>query len=81
MRMDKLTLKTQEAFEAAQSMMAKHSHQQMEEEHVLLGLLEQEEGVVGQILRKMEIDPAKLKSQVEAAVDRLPKVQGGGGMY
>lgn len=81
MRMDKLTLKTQEALEAAQSTMMKYSHQQMEEEHVLLGLLEQEEGVVNQVLRKMEIDLAQLKSQVLAAVERLPKVQGSGQMY
>jgi len=81
MRMDKLTLKTREAFEAAQSLMAEHSHQQMEEVHVLLGLLEQEEGVVCQILRKMEIDLAKLKRQVKAAVERLPRVSGAGGIY
>jgi len=81
MRMDKLTLKTREAFETAQSLMAEYSHQQMEEEHVLLGLLEQEEGVVCQILRKMEIDIAKLKRQVQAAVERLPRVHGAGGIY
>ncbi|MDD3653653.1 MAG: ATP-dependent chaperone ClpB [Desulfotomaculaceae bacterium] len=81
MRMDKLTLKTQEAFEAAQRLMSQYSHQQMEEEHLLLGLLGQEEGVVPQILQKLEIDAARLRSQVQAAVERLPRVHGAGGMY
>lgn len=81
MRMDKLTLKTQEAFEAAQGLMSKYSHQQMEGVHLLLGLLQQDEGVVRQILQKLEINVAKLKGQVQAAVERLPKVHGAGGMY
>ncbi|OPX84311.1 MAG: Chaperone protein ClpB [Pelotomaculum sp. PtaB.Bin104] len=81
MRMDKLTLKTQEVFEAAQQLMVQYSHQQMEEEHLLLGLLGQEEGVVPQILQKLEIDVARLKSQVKTAVERMPKVHGAGGMY
>lgn len=81
MRMDKLTLKTQEAFEDAQKLMSEHSNQQMEGEHLLLGLLRQDEGLVRQILKKLEIDIAKLKDQVQAAVDRLPKVRGAGGAY
>jgi ATP-dependent Clp protease ATP-binding subunit ClpB len=81
MRMDKMTLKTQEAFEAAQSLMSRYSHQQMEGEHVLWGLLQQAEGVVPQILQKLEVDPARLKKQVEAALERLPRVHGAGGIY
>lgn len=81
MRMDKLTLKTQEAFEAAQRLMGQYSHQQMEEEHLLLGLLGQEEGVIPQILQRLEIDVAELSAQVRSAVERLPKVHGAGGMY
>ena len=50
MRLDKLTLKTQEALEDAQKIMSEHSHQQMESEHLLLGLLRQDEGLVRQIL-------------------------------
>jgi len=81
MRLDKLTLKTQEAFETAQRLMAEHSQQQMEGVHLLLGLLQQEEGIVKPILRKLEIDAAKLKQQVQAAVERLPRVRGAGGVY
>ena len=81
MRTDKLTLKTQEAFETAQRLMTQYGHQQMEDLHVLTGLLEQEEGLVPQILKKTEIDLAKLKNQTNDALNRLPRVQGGGGMY
>ena len=81
MRMDKMTLKTQEAFEAAQSLMSRYSHQQMEGEHLLLGLLQQEEGVVRQILQKLEVEPARLQVQVKEALERLPKVHGAGGVY
>jgi len=79
MRLDKLTLKTQEAMETAQGLMSKYSHQQMEGEHLLAGLLEQEEGVVRPILQKLEVDIPRLKKQVEMAVERLPRVHGGGG--
>jgi len=81
MRTDKFTLKTQEAFEAAQKAMSKYSHQQMEGEHLLLGLLQQDEGLVRQILQKLEIDPVKLEGKVQTAVERLPKVHGAGGVY
>ncbi|MDD2552972.1 MAG: ATP-dependent chaperone ClpB [Desulfotomaculaceae bacterium] len=81
MRLDKLTLKTQEALEDAQKLMSEYGNQQMESEHLLLGLLRQDEGLVRQILKKLEIDIVKLTNQVQSAVDRLPKVRGAGGAY
>ena len=53
----------------------------MEGEHVLWGLLDQPDGVVPKILQKLEVDPARLKRQVEAALERLPRVHGAGGIY
>jgi len=61
--------------------MGQYGHQQMEDLHVLSGLLEQEEGLVHQILRKIEIDLIKLKGQVVNSLERLPKVRGGSGLY
>ncbi len=81
MRLDKLTLKTQEAFESAQLLMARHNHQQMEGVHLLLGLLRQKEGIIKTILQKLEIDAVSLEKQVTVAVERLPKVHGAGGVY
>ena len=81
MRTDKLTIKTQEAFETAQRLMTQLGHQQMEDIHVLVGLLEQEDGVVPQILKKTATDLPELQNRANDALNRLPKVQGGGGMY
>jgi ATP-dependent Clp protease ATP-binding subunit ClpB len=81
MKLDKLTIKTQEAFETAQRNMVEYSHQQMEGLHLLLGLLEQEEGIVKPVLQKLEVDLSQLKDQVQAAVRRLPAVHGAGGVY
>ncbi len=81
MRLDKLTLKTQEVFESAQLLMARYNHQQMEGVHLLLGLLRQKEGIIKTILQKLEIDAISLEKQVTAAVERLPKVHGAGGVY
>ncbi len=78
MRLDKLTLKAQEAFETAQRLMAQHSHQQMEDLHLLAGLLAQEEGVAVQVLRRLEVDVERLKKEVESGIKRLPAVHGAG---
>ena len=53
MRLDKLTVKAQEALQAAQSKADQHNHQAIEPEHLLSALLEQREGVVGPVLAKL----------------------------
>src|SRR6058998_349731 len=57
MRLDKLTVKAQEALQAAQSMADQHDHQAIEPEHLLVALLEQREGVVGPVLAKLGARP------------------------
>ncbi|MBM3270416.1 MAG: ATP-dependent chaperone ClpB [Candidatus Sericytochromatia bacterium] len=81
MRFDKFTYKAQEAFAEAQSLAESRSQQELLPEHLLLALLSQADGVVGPVLRKLEIDPARLAADVEAAVSRLPQVQGATGVY
>jgi ATP-dependent Clp protease ATP-binding subunit ClpB len=75
-RFDKFTLKSQEAVQAAQDIAGKHHHQQMEPEHLLLALLDQQEGVVVPILKKLGADPGRVKGDIEEALSRLPKVEG-----
>jgi ATP-dependent Clp protease ATP-binding subunit ClpB len=75
-RFDKFTLKSQEAVQAAQDIAAKRRNQQMETEHLLLALLEQQDGVVLPILKKLGADPARIKAEIDESVDRLPKVEG-----
>ena len=78
MRMDKLTVKAQEAIQAAQSLADQGNHQAIEPEHLLLALLQQQEGVVGPLLGKLGARPEALARQIQAEVDKLPTVRGGG---
>src|SRR5512145_2147752 len=79
MRLDKLTIKAQEAMQAAQSLADQHEHQAVEPEHLLAALLQQREGVVAPVLAKLGARADVVQRQVEAELARLPKVRGGGG--
>jgi ATP-dependent Clp protease ATP-binding subunit ClpB len=81
MRFDRFTVKAQEAVQAAQSLADQHSHQVIEPEHLLLALLQQQEGVVGPLLGKLGARPEAVARQVEGELGRLPKVKGGGKQY
>ena len=75
-RYDKFTLKSQEAVQAAQDIAAKSRHQQIEPEHLVLALIDQQDGVVLPILKKLGADPGAVRSEIEAALERLAKVEG-----
>ncbi|HET7343799.1 MAG TPA: Clp protease N-terminal domain-containing protein, partial [Methylomirabilota bacterium] len=81
MRLDKLTVKAQEAIQAAQAAADQHGHQALEPEHVLLALLQQKEGVVAPLLAKLGVRADALAGPVEAAIATIPQVRGGGGPY
>ena len=66
MRLDKLTVKAQEAIQAAQSLADQNNHQAIEPEHLLQALLQQQEGVVGPLLAKLGARPEALARQVQA---------------
>ncbi len=76
MRLDRFTIKAQEAIQAAQSYAEANNQQQVDVEHVLLALLEQQEGVVPPMLQKIGVDPKALAAQVKAEIDRMPKAWG-----
>ncbi|MDX9745523.1 MAG: ATP-dependent chaperone ClpB [Syntrophales bacterium] len=78
MRFDKFTLKVQEGLQEAQGEAARSGHQAIEAEHLLLVLLRQEGGIVGEILRKTGVDPARLEMELRQSLDKLPRVSGGG---
>lgn len=78
MRMDKLTSKFQTALSDAQSLALGNDNAVIEPVHVLKALLEQDGSVEG-ILAKANINIPKLRSDIEAALKRLPKVEGTGG--
>jgi ATP-dependent Clp protease ATP-binding subunit ClpB len=81
MRLDKLTVKAQEAVAAAQSLADQGNHQAIEPEHLLLALVQQQEGVVAPLLAKLGAPADAVRRQVQAELDRLPKVRGGGRQY
>ncbi len=76
LRMDKLTLKAQEALQSAQEIAAEHNHQQIEPLHILAALLDQQDGVVPPVLAKLGARADALRNEVEQALSRFPKVTG-----
>jgi ATP-dependent Clp protease ATP-binding subunit ClpB len=79
MRMDKLTSKFQMALADAQSMALGQDHAVIEPIHVMQVLLEENGGTIASILSKANVNVPKLRSELEAAIKRLPKVEGTGG--
>ncbi len=78
MRLDKLTVKAQEALQAAQGVADDASSQVIEPEHLLKTLLDAAEGIVRPIVQKVGADADALESQVSAAIEHAPKVSGAG---
>jgi len=76
MRFDKLTLKSQDAIQAAQGIAAEQQHSSIDVEHLLLAMLRQDEGVVVPLLEKLSVDVGKLRRTIEADLAKQPKVQG-----
>ncbi|MFW5697110.1 MAG: ATP-dependent chaperone ClpB [Fimbriimonadaceae bacterium] len=76
MRFDKLTLKAQEAFQAAQEKAAQFEQQAIESEHLLLAMLEKDEGVVSPLLRKIGADPNAIAAEVRKDLGKQAKVSG-----
>lgn len=75
---NKLTLKSQEALQAAQGIAMDNSNQIIEPEHLLLALLQDKENIVNSILYKLDVNPDELKRKVNDLLSRLPSVSGGG---
>ena len=78
MNLNQFTQKSVEAIQAAQQLAGERQNQQIRQEHLLLCLLEQKEGLIPQLMQKIGIDPAALRQKLTAAVERLPQVSGSG---
>ncbi|MBK6403021.1 MAG: ATP-dependent chaperone ClpB [Rhodocyclaceae bacterium] len=79
MRFDKFTTKFQQALGDAQSLAIGHDNQMIEPQHLLLALLNQDDGGTASLLARAGVNVAPLKRALDAAIDRLPKVEGHGG--
>ena len=80
-RMDKLTVKAQEALQAAQELASRSGQQQIEPLHILWALVAQGDGVVPPLLEKLGVSPTTLASEAEKQIDRLPKISGASEQY
>ncbi|MEB0009998.1 ATP-dependent chaperone ClpB [Glaciimonas sp. Gout2] len=79
MRFDKLTTKLQEAISDAQSQAVGNDNQYIDPIHVLIALLNQDDGSARSLLQRAGVNVAALSSGLKAALERLPKVSGNGG--
>ncbi len=75
MRMDRFTEGAQDALMRAQEALSEFGHTQLDTEHLLWGLVSQEDGVVPQILEKIGISPFALRDRLREALYRIPRVE------
>ena len=78
MDMNKLTQKSQEALQNAQTKALRYGHSEVDGEHLLLVLLEQEEGLLPRLLGRMEVSLDAFRQEVEKVLEKRPKVSGPG---
>ncbi len=76
MQMDKLTIKAQEAVTAAQRLAQRYGHGEIDVEHLVLALVEQDEGVVGPLLDRLGVQRATFRQMLEEGLTRRPRVEG-----
>ena len=74
MRQERFTEQAQEALAASQELVRQLKHNQWDVEHVLLALLRQEQGLVGDILNELSADVGAVRADVEDILAKLPKV-------
>ena len=78
MDLNRMTLKLQEALQAASAQAMRRSHQGIDVEHLLLALLDQSDGVTAPLLERAGVTAAAVKNAAEQALAKLPQVQGSG---
>ncbi|MBQ2539194.1 MAG: ATP-dependent chaperone ClpB [Bacteroidales bacterium] len=77
MNLNNFTIKAQEAVQKAQEITIGNQNQAIETCHLLKGILTEDENVTPYLLKKMEVNTARLSQQVDAFIGRLPRVSGG----
>src|SRR3954469_6141314 len=77
MQLDRFTIKAQEAIQAALKIAADRRHTETSPDHLLLALLEQPEGIVLPVLKKLGAAPEAIRRDTNARLDKLPTVTAG----
>ena len=78
MNAQKMTQKSLEALQAAQSLAIEYENQSLAQEHLFCALLAQENGLVGQLFQKMGVEPGNAQAAFAQKVSELPRVTGSG---
>lgn len=78
MQFDKLTIKSQEAIQAAQQIAQSNNNQEIKTAHLVKAILEQPEGVVVPVLQKMGIEPSTVLMEATKLIENIPQVSGSG---
>ena len=78
MNTNQYTQKTLEALQAAQQLAVEYQHNQLEPEHLLHALASQEQGLIPQLLQKLNVDPGSFAAAVAEKLSALPRVSGSG---
>ena len=83
MRLDKFTIKSQELVQNAQSLASRHNNQQIEPEHLLAVMLDEQESLARTLLRKLDVSVDDVVQELHMAIDSFPKITGmaGGDVY
>jgi len=74
MKQERFTEQAQQAIQASQQMAMQYQHSQWDVEHILLALLVQSQGLVGEILKEMKVNGDTIRNQVEEVLEKTPKV-------
>jgi ATP-dependent Clp protease ATP-binding subunit ClpB len=77
-RWEKFTVKSQEAVQAASRLASEHGNPEILPLHLLAALVDDQEGIIAPVLEKIGVPTAQLRAKVQEALDKLPKVSGGG---
>jgi len=78
MNAEKYTQKSLEAVRAAQEIAIRNQNMQIDQQHLLLALLSQENGLIAQLMKKMHVDLKRICSDCDREIARIPKVSGPG---
>ncbi len=76
MNLNKFTQKAQEAVMEAQSLARKYDHSQIEPGHLLLALLRQSDGIVPQVIQKLDVNPREIALSLEGELKKKPRIRG-----
>jgi ATP-dependent Clp protease ATP-binding subunit ClpB len=78
MRLDKFTIKVQEALQSAQSLAEGMGHQQIEPEHLLTALLNQPDTILNPLFQKMGLNLNQVKNTLKGQLEKIPRISGTG---